>query len=38
MMTRVRIKANDQSVVMGYLMGIVDGTVDAAVRCHNWYA
>jgi hypothetical protein len=35
---RLRIKATDQSDVMGYLMGIVDETVDAAVRCHNWYA
>lgn len=35
---RVRIKAPDQSAVMQYLLGIVDGTIDAAVRCHKWYA
>lgn len=33
---RVRIKAHDQSEVMQYLLDIVHGTVDAALRQHQW--
>jgi hypothetical protein len=33
---RVRFKVPDQSEVMQYVIGLVDGTVDTALRLHDW--
>jgi hypothetical protein len=33
---RVRFRAPDQSEVMHYVVGVVDGTVDTALRLHDW--
>jgi hypothetical protein len=33
---RVRFKVPDQLEVMQYVIGLVDGTVDTALRLHDW--